>query len=436
MLNYFSITFLLSIAIHSTSSQQDIPSEYTEAVRNGIFNFGVRLNSIIQSENTNYKNIVFSPFSIYTALALLHYGSDSSTRDELGSVLGIPRSYSLFKIHETIQSILKTLHTDRLIYSLLPDLTLGKANCSHFHFAQGIFAQNGVKLKRSYVTNTKPLYGNELVYVDFQNNGQETADIINTYVAKHTDKRAPDLYTLTPPPSHTKFIVESCAYFNAIFELRFHKKKTKYGLFYMDNGNTSIARLMHRTMEMPYANITSLGIQAGEIIFGDNTYSLFLVLQRNKKQTLTDFMRSITTDTIKTIIRETANRTEYVDLLLPRFNIRWSQMVTSQLTNLGLKEMFADKANFKNMFDETDCKIDDVGHSTYINVMEHGTDSNATKPIIHRPGLVYMEREFFHLNEAFFFFVYHRTTKTVLYYGVMHDPNEDGLINLPLKSSQ
>lgn len=70
------------------------PYLFLQAVQNGMFNFGVRLNSIIQSDNTNYKNIVFSPIGVYTALSLLHYGSDGDTRDELGGVLGIPKSYS------------------------------------------------------------------------------------------------------------------------------------------------------------------------------------------------------------------------------------------------------------------------------------------------------------------------------------------------------
>lgn len=198
----------------------------------------------------------------------------------------------------------------------------------------------------------------------------------------------------------------------------------------MENGNTSIAHLMHRTLEMPYANITDLGVQAGEIVFGDNTYSLFLVLPRKKKLTLSGFIGSITTDTIRTIISETANRTEYVDVLLPRFTIKWSEMVTPQVKNLGLKEMFTEQGNFRNMIDGINCKVDHVAHSTYINIMEHGTESNATKPLAHRPGLVYMEREFFHLDKPFFFFIYHRVTKTVLYYGTVHDPNEDGHIKI------
>lgn len=57
--------------------------------------FALKLNKLIQQKNKKNENVLFSPFNIYTGLALVHLGSDGITRDEVSDVMGIPKNIEL-----------------------------------------------------------------------------------------------------------------------------------------------------------------------------------------------------------------------------------------------------------------------------------------------------------------------------------------------------
>lgn len=48
--------------------------------------------------------------------------------------------------------------------------------------AGGVFIQRGLVVKQSFIDNSRRIYNDDVLSVDFDGNKQEAADIINKYV--------------------------------------------------------------------------------------------------------------------------------------------------------------------------------------------------------------------------------------------------------------
>ncbi|XP_065204224.1 leukocyte elastase inhibitor-like [Planococcus citri] len=435
MKSVWCIILFMQVLISSSLSKKIITNQ--ETVQNGLLDFGVKLNSILLENNPGNKNILFSPYNLYTALALVHLGSNGATRDAISNVLNIPITFSPKSLQEVLQNFSSVLQINpNKTYisggtfhsgSMVPVPVKSTVKTSDLKLANGIFVQNEYrsKLKKKYVEDVQLYQQSDIFNVDFARKGEETRDMINRYISNKTENRIPRLLE-EPPAENTLMILTSCLYFKSAWQNKFNRDLTKAETFQTDKGNITV-QMMHRSFMTGYFDVPSLGVKFVDLGFIDDAFSMFVGLP-DENQSLKNVLPKLTSDQINAIIAKSDKCIDVkVDLKLPKTAFKWYQSVKNELIKLGLKKEIWESPDLSNMIDQSNIKISDIGHATDIKINEDYTEASAVsivrmvricghlrdKPIIIR----------FHVNRPFFFFIYNRNINTIMFFGTVFDPN-------------
>ncbi|XP_065203463.1 intracellular coagulation inhibitor 2-like [Planococcus citri] len=243
------------------------------------------------------------------------------------------------------------------------------------------------------------------------------------YISNKTENKIPRLFE-QPLPKDTSVVLASCLYFKSAWLQKFKHDQTKAETFRTDKGNVTI-QMMHALLIKPgYVYVPSLGIQVVQLRYIDDAFSMFIGLP-DENQRLKNVLHNLTSDKIHEIIGEAVESQHYyeVDLKLPKTAFKWYKSVKNELIKLGLQKEIWESPDFSNMFDQSNIKINDIGHGTDININEEGTEASAVSDVV--PWIYARMKivETVHVNRPFFFFIYNHNIHTILFFGTVFDPN-------------
>jgi serine protease inhibitor len=137
--------------------------------------FALQLYNKINAKNSN-QNVVFSPFSIILALALLETESSGQTQADLKKILA-PIGYNgdTSILYQSLQHQLQIQVED-------PTLSL----------ANSLYYKNSLKLKSEYLQKVKNCFETKISKLDFTQT--ETARLtINRWIPNKTEQKIPEL---------------------------------------------------------------------------------------------------------------------------------------------------------------------------------------------------------------------------------------------------
>jgi serpin B len=120
----------------------------------------------------NGRNLVFSPLSIYAALALVAAGARGSTLDE---ILGVVGARSRGELEESVAGVVETALKDE-----------SGAGGPRIAFACGVWSELTCPLKAAYRRTVVDKFSAEASSVDFISNPEAARDQINAWVAEAT----------------------------------------------------------------------------------------------------------------------------------------------------------------------------------------------------------------------------------------------------------
>ncbi|XP_065208900.1 leukocyte elastase inhibitor-like [Planococcus citri] len=413
-------TLVPNVPLHKEAQEEK------RTVQDGLLSFGIKLNSILLENNGGNKNILFSPYNLYTQLALVHLGSNGTTRDTISNVLNIPITFSPKSLQEVLKDFSTALQTNTsLTYTAFQNWRFVKLTVkpSDLKLANGIFVQNEYrsKLKKKYVEDVQLYQQSDIFNVDFASKGEEAKDTINKYIGNKTENKIPRL--LEQPLAKDSLVVfTSCLYFKSAWQDKFNRDLTKAETFRTDKGNITV-QMMHSSFMTGYVDEPSLGVQVVQLRYIDNAFSMFIGLP-DENQSLKNVLRRLTSDQIRTIIGEAVRSThDYtVDLKLPQTAFKWSQSVKNELIKLGLKKEIWESPDLSNMIDQSNMTISDIGHGTDITINEEGTEASAVSNLKFMYAKMKIVKTF-HVNRPFFFFIYNHNIHTIMFFGTVFDPN-------------
>ncbi|XP_065215770.1 alpha-1-antitrypsin-like [Planococcus citri] len=116
-----------------------------------------------------------------------------------------------------------------------------------------------------------------------------------------------------------------------------------------------------------------------------------------------------------------------VDLKLPRMKFKWISDINHYLAQLGLRQVFTDQSQLSKMTGPIPIKITKVTHAAEIEVDENETKATAVTVIGMAFGCgprIPKPRKQFHVNRPFVFYIHHRITKSILFLGAVHNPQQ------------
>ncbi|XP_065215767.1 antichymotrypsin-2-like [Planococcus citri] len=387
------------------SAPTSIEEDRSRNIERYVAKFNTLFSKFIHDDLKPGENMLFSPLNIYTTLALLHLGSNGETKRELSDALGIPASDAGSTAHQDLGKILNDLQT---------------SNGAEVRIANSVFVQKGLKLKDSYLQDTRNYYKNEAQQVDFKKGGSEATNIVNNWASINTKNRIPQLFK-SEIPSETSLLLASALFFNASWQEPFGTWATKDEKFNTGAKQTTV-KMMHSKEYVPYMNIEQLGIEAISLPYKNNEFSMAVFLPYENKS-VNVFVDGLNTEIQQLITREFSSKRNFVEYKIPRFKFDWKRNINALVMKSGIKKIFKN-AELHEMIENSEyLKVSEISHAAEIQVDESGTMASAISYGVevlmakHDPEPIK-----FYVDRPFAFWIYHHKSGIVLFTGIVQNP--------------
>jgi len=351
--------------------------------------FAIDLYKKIFSED---QNVFFSPYSISSALAMTYAGARGETEKQMIKVLHYDiKQENTHQGFFEINSSLNKYQKEQLI-------KLSIANA----------LWEGLPLKQDYLDLTKKYYNASI----FPLNGAKS---INDWADLNTNGKIKEIVKASDL-ANAVLVLTNAIYFKGDWLTKFDEKITRKSIFKLVNDSVTNVDMMYmnskvnyfedaekQIIELPYKNekMTMIIVLPGE---GSSLKSL--TANMDEKQ-FTNFISKFTS-------RE-------VNIYLPKFKFSSQFDLEKVLPKMGMPDAFnAMKADFSGMSQEG-LSISKVKHKAIVEVNEKGSEAAAVTAVIMIKAAK-MKEIFFKADRPFMFYIYDKTTNSILFMGSVLNP--------------
>lgn len=347
------------------------------------------------------ENIFFSPYSIWTCLAMTYEGARSETQTQMQQVLHMPTDQHMRR--RSIRDLLITLNAPDASYQL--------------NTANALWAQHDYAFLQEYMDIIAEFYMGRVVNLDFKADTEGSRQTINDWVAQQTRQKIKDLIPPGTLTALTRLVLTNAIYFKATWKEQFEKARTTEQPFFITRKDTVWVPMMTMmNARFPYAETPD--VQILELPYSNDSLAMLIVLPRIHE-----------TEKLETIL-DTAHLNEWtsqlgiqkVDVFLPRFTIETKYTLNTLLGDMGMQIAFSPQADFSGMDGKGNLFISKVIHQAFVEVNEEGTEAAAATGVIMemtvaRPPTV------FRADHPFVFMILDKRTHALLFMGRVNDPS-------------
>ena len=358
-----------------TSGMKSYPPAYSApdaAFINGTSSFSFNLfKETVKSERKTsaVTNILISPDSVMTALAMTENGAAGNTLSEMEYVLGggISASGIPCARFNTYLSGLnrKLMGSDAFIYNV----------------ANSIWArENMVSPKTSFLQANKNYHDAEYFVAPF--NDQTSADM-NSWVFNKSRNMIDNIIGKLSEDS--RMVLINTVAFEGVWAKQFEESRMKREDFTSGSGAKQSAMMLKDTGDYQYFTVNSgqafvksyrIGKKAGKIAF--------VGILPPKGESIDHFIAGLNGSSF--ISAWNSRKNAVINLSLPEFSYDYSTEMADSLNELGIREAFTDDADFSNMAipapETPGLKISKVLHKTHIEVYAKGTKAAAATAVV------------------------------------------------------
>ena len=369
-------------------------------------------------------NIVFSPYSISMAFAMLYAGAEGDTAAQMADVMhfNLPpdRFHTAFN---ALDLILQPTIAEPPPPSPMPladrapfppqELTLNLAN--------SLWGQQGMVFEQQYLDQITLNYGSRVNLVDFVNAPDIAHQTINDWIEQATNGKItgiPPREAITPM---TRLVLANAIYFRANWTYQFYEENTIDGSFNLvDGNNVTVPLMVHRDGFKGCVrgdDFTALELSYG--VAPITTAMLILIPDEGQYQ---QFETKISTDTITNVLWQ-IEFSPQITFIMPRFDFESEINLKAVLSNTEMASSFAIDADFRGISPET-LFLDSASHKAIISVDERGTEASAVTSIGVTGSPIDPKTcgEEVIADRPFMFVIYHRDTKAILFLGRVMNP--------------
>jgi len=307
------------------------------------------------------KNLLVSPFSISTALAMTYAGARGRTAQQMAEVLRFNLPDNL--LHGSYGELIEDLTAEREGYEL--------------NVANRLFGQQGFQFKQPFLDTVANGYQAPLESLDFRGDPESARTYINDWVEDQTNDRIKNLLPEGSVQRETALVLTNAVYFDGDWKYQFNKQATRDDIFTAADGSESTVPMMFQEQSFRYAQLDNFQIL--EMPYAGDDLSMVVMLP-SEADGLADLEASLTNELLDTSLE--AMRNQKVQVHLPKFTFDDSFNLKGVLTDMGMEDAFTGAADFSGMADGGDLSISGVLHKTFIDVSEEGTEAAAATGVI------------------------------------------------------
>jgi serpin B len=346
-------------------------------------------------------NLVLSPYSISTALAMTWAGARTETATEMASVLhfsaGQPRLHSLFG------ALQKSLDTGVGLRGYRLDI------------ANRLWGQQGRAWLTPFLTLTREQYGAELQPLDFWQNTEGSRQTINAWVSQRTAGEIPQLLAPGSLDPNTQLVLTNAIYFKGTWQTRFDAALTTNAAFQLEDGSSVQVPFMHQNASFAAANLAT--VRLVELPFkGADIVMVFLVPASGRS--LGDLEAELSPARLTEWFAAMHEGT--ISLALPRFRYSAAFGLKEDLSKMGMSRAFEPaQADFSGMDGNGNLFLAAAVHKARVAVDEEGATAAAATGILVGPTAALP----LNLDRPFLFFIRDKVTGSILFLGRVADPS-------------
>ena len=335
------------------------------------------------------RNLVFSPASIVTALAMARAGARGDTAVEMDTVLHAPDLAGLLGAMNALDIALVSRggwfldpNTDPPVRH---EVTLRSVNAP--------FAQTGYPLQPAYLDALAASFGAGLREVDFRADPPGAKGEINGWVSDRTEARIPALLSPADITRLTRLVLVNAIYLKAPWTNPFDPGDTQSGQFTRADGTTVEVPMMHLVSSNTgptFPAARGKGWVAVRLPYLGDELAMTIIVPDN----LRTFESSLSPRTLTQLTqvtwesdREGLPAYNRVDLAMPKFSLKTATDLAETLQALGMPAAFdPSRADFTGIASpdqtgEPGLYIAKVIHEANIDVDEKGTEAAAATAV-------------------------------------------------------
>lgn len=372
--------------------------------------FGLKLDKILSSKD---KNLVFSPFSLSTALAMTLLGTRNKSGEELSSVL-FGRTIKAEE-HKALAQNYRTIVEKCL-----------ESNAQVLSSANFLYAHSKYRILDAFKRLIESSFGAKAREVDFETKNKEAIDAINSDISAATKGKIPNLFQQLD--INTKLVLANALYFKGLWRSKFKTENTKDAKFKTNDKKEVDVKMMFQKTKLPFGYSEQLKCSAVELAY-DKSNSALVILLPDEESSVAELKAKLTATTLKPLLSSLSSLK--VELWLPRFKIESTLPLIPALTKAGITKIFdPNSADFSGITDHPlGLYVGDVIQKAVIEVNEEGTEAAAAT------GVAFMARsleipERMEFNRPFVFFLVSKfqDKRIILFSGTVNNPSEETVI--------
>lgn len=357
---------------------------------------------------------VISPISVTYLMGMLANGADGDTRCEIVSTIGwggTVQETAYNKNGDPVQSE-HSISIDDINELCKGIITMsGKLDpATTINIANYVAVNKKYKLNAGFKKSVTDNYMAEVENLDFTSG--KTADHINSWCSKHTDKMIPKI--IDNVDADAVSYIMNAIYFNGSWTNKFDKDMTRIENFRGYTRDMKKVNMMHQSEKFDY--LDNDVYSAVRLPYGNGSFSMTVFLP-NEGKAIDDMMKSLDAEKLTRLGNYMAECV--VDLKLPRFTTTLELPLNDIISKLGAPSMFTGNADFSN-FADGKIMVSKMLQKAKIEVNEKGTKAAAVTAAIMTMSAYNPEEPRhvqFYANRPFVYMITERNTGAILFIG-------------------
>ncbi|XP_058981857.1 antichymotrypsin-2-like isoform X3 [Musca domestica] len=354
-----SVAVLLLISV-SPSTQRRSKNMANVEFSQSLEVFGVKLFTEVAKANAK-KNVVFSPFSIQTCIAMARMGAAGDTAIEMDKGMGL------------------TVQNEESLANNYHNILTQYENSNILKIANKIYVMKNYEVKEKFNELLTKKFFSTVDSIDFGQNVQ-AAKTINTWVESKTNNLIKDLVSPNVLNDDTRLVLVNAIHFKGEWAHPFPEYATKEKDFYLDETNSVKVPMMHISERFRYGEFPELDAKALEMPYKNSDLSMLIILP-NSRTGLVDLEEKLKSVSLHDLTSKMSSYKVNVDM--PKFKAEFEMELSDVLKSLGMARMFSAAADFSNMLKSPEgLQVSKVIHKAFIEVNEKGTEAAAATAIL------------------------------------------------------
>ncbi|KAL6662294.1 hypothetical protein ACP70R_000153 [Stipagrostis hirtigluma subsp. patula] len=400
----------------------------------GLTTLALRLAKHLAGAAGGGANLVFSPLSVYAALALVAAGARGDTLRELLDALG---ARSLGDLAAFVRRVAERALADR-----------SRSGGPAVSFACGVWHDASSTLQPGFWETAAESYKAQARAVDFQHKPREAIGEIKRWVAAATNKLIDSIVDPSAVRWDTSLVLANAIYFKGKWETPFAEAATTVDKFHRLDGSTADARFMrsgqsqfisvrdgYKVLKLPYQSPVppQLGRSSRSRMGADLPQYSMCVFLPDSRDGLPDLVDTIASSAGFRRDNLPNKRVPVGQLRLPKFKLSFYRSIRDVLIeDMGIKAAFDTDADLSDMAKCNDPEgmplfVGHVRHKAVLEVNEEGTEAAAATVCTMRCMAAPRPRSpprtvDFIADHPFAFFVIEEVSGAIVFVGHVLDP--------------